>query len=92
MHAFRQGNATIVDGLNAPMRVRQDRLVHEKAERFSAILMQLVEMIEELPTKSPRFFARLSPHRLRLNHLSSCQYNEIALKVFAQEEGAVPKW
>jgi len=36
------------------MRVRQDRLVHEKAERFSAILMQLVEMIEELPTKSAR--------------------------------------
>jgi integrase len=31
-HAFRHGNATIMDGLNAPMRVRQDRLGHEKAE------------------------------------------------------------
>lgn len=32
LHAFRHGNATIMDGLNAPMRVRQDRLGHEKAE------------------------------------------------------------
>jgi integrase len=32
LHAFRQGNATIMDGLNAPMRVRQDRLGHEKTE------------------------------------------------------------
>jgi hypothetical protein len=31
-HAFRQGKATIMDGLNAPMRVRQDRLGREKAE------------------------------------------------------------
>jgi len=30
LHAFRHGNATIMDGLNAPMRVRQDRLGHEK--------------------------------------------------------------
>ncbi|HTS56704.1 MAG TPA: hypothetical protein VMH03_04105 [Terriglobales bacterium] len=29
---FRYGNAIIMDGLNAPMRVRQDRLGHEKAE------------------------------------------------------------
>ena len=72
--------------------MRQDRLGCEKAETISAILMQLVEMIEELPTKSARFFARLCPNRLRLKHLSSCQYNEIALKRFAQEEGAVPKW
>ncbi|HYL12066.1 MAG TPA: site-specific integrase [Terriglobales bacterium] len=32
LHAFRHGNATIMDGLNAPMRVRQDPLGHEKAE------------------------------------------------------------
>jgi integrase len=32
LHAFRHGNATIMDGLNAPMRVRQGRLGHEKAE------------------------------------------------------------
>jgi hypothetical protein len=63
-----------------------------RKRRFSAILTQLVEMIEELPTKSARFLARLCPNGLRLKHLSSCQYNEIALKVFAQEEGAVPKW
>jgi hypothetical protein len=66
--------------------------VTRKPRPFSAILMQLVEMIEELPTKSARFFARLCPNGLRLKHLSSCQYNEIALKVFAEEEGAVPKW
>jgi integrase len=29
---IRHGNATMMDGLNAPMRVRQDRLGHEKAE------------------------------------------------------------
>ena len=63
-----------------------------KLRRHSAILMQSVEMIEELPTKSTRFFAQLCLDRLRLKHVSSCQYNEIALKVFAQEEGAVPKW
>jgi hypothetical protein len=32
LRAFRQDNLTIMDGLNAPMRVRQDRLGHEKAE------------------------------------------------------------
>ena len=60
LHAFRHGNATIMDGLNAPMRVRQDRLGHEKAETTSAILMQSVEMIGELPTKSARFFAQVA--------------------------------
>jgi integrase len=28
MHAFRHGNATVLDGLNAPMMVRQERLGH----------------------------------------------------------------
>ena len=28
MHAFRHGNATALDGLNAPMKVRQERLGH----------------------------------------------------------------
>ena len=92
LHAFRHGNATIMDGLNAPMRVRQDRLGHEKAETTLGYTHQSVGIIEELPTKSARFFAQLCPNRLRLKHLSSCQYNEIRLKVFAQEEGAVPKW
>jgi integrase len=32
LYALRHGNATIMDRLNAPMRVRQDRLGHEKAE------------------------------------------------------------
>jgi integrase len=32
LHAFRHGNATIMDRLNAPMRVRLDRLGHEKAD------------------------------------------------------------
>jgi integrase len=32
LHAFRHGNETIMDRLNTPMRVRQDRLGHEKAE------------------------------------------------------------
>jgi hypothetical protein len=40
--------------------------VTRKPRRLSAILMQSVEMIEELPTKSARFFAQLCPNRLRL--------------------------
>jgi hypothetical protein len=39
-----------------------------------------------------RELCQVCPDRLRLKHLSSCQYNDIALKVFAREEGAVPKW
>jgi integrase len=31
LHAFRHGNATMLDGLRAPMRVRQDRLGHADA-------------------------------------------------------------
>ena len=31
LHAFRHGNATMMDGLRAPMRVRQDRLGHADA-------------------------------------------------------------
>jgi integrase len=34
LHAFHHGNATIMDGLNAPLRVRQDRLGHEKVRRL----------------------------------------------------------
>jgi hypothetical protein len=48
------------------------------------MLVQAMEMIEELPTK---FGEILCPNRLRLKHPSSCQYNEIVLKVVAQEEG-----
>ena len=66
--------------------------VTRKLRPPSGILTQSVGMIEEWQTKSAGFFAQLCPDRLRLKHVSSCQYNEIALKVFAQEEGAVPKW
>jgi integrase len=31
LHAFRHGNATMLDGLRVPMRVRQDRLGHADA-------------------------------------------------------------
>jgi hypothetical protein len=54
---------------------------------LSAILMQSVGMIEDLPTKSARFFAQLCPNCLRLKHLSSCQYNEIRLNVFCSRRG-----
>jgi hypothetical protein len=66
--------------------------VTRKPRRFSAILMQLGEMIERVADEIGEIFTRFCPNSLRLKHLSSCQYNEIALKVFAQEEGAVPKW
>jgi integrase len=32
LHAFRHGNATLLDSLNAPMKVRQERLGHASAE------------------------------------------------------------
>jgi hypothetical protein len=90
LHAFRYGNATIMNGLNAPMRVRHDRLGHEKktilgyTHAIGGDDRRVADEIGEIP-------ARLCPNGLRLKHLSSCQYNQIALKV-AQEEGAVPKW
>ena len=46
----------------------------------------------EWQTKSARFFAQFCLSRLRLKQLTPSRYNDVALRVFAQEEGAVPKW
>ena len=63
-----------------------------RLKRHWAILTQSVKMIVELQTKSATFFAQVCLNRLRSKWVSRCQHSEIALKVFAKEEGAVPKW
>jgi hypothetical protein len=47
--------------LNAPIGVRQDRLGHEKAETILGYTHAIGGVIEELPTKSARFFAPTLP-------------------------------
>ena len=47
---------------------------------------------ENCRRKSARFFAQLCLSRLRLKQLTPSRYNDVELRVFAQEEGAVPKW
>jgi len=57
--------------------------VTRKLRPPSGIITHSVGMIEEWQAKSARFFAQLCPAHLRLKHVSSCQYNETVLKVFA---------
>jgi hypothetical protein len=51
---FRYGNAIIMDGLDAPMRVRQERLGHEKAETAMDYTHAIGEDDRELQTKNPQ--------------------------------------
>ena len=87
---FRYGNAIIMDGLNAPMRVRQDRLGHENAETTMDYTHAIGEDDRDWQTKSARFFARLCPIRLRLKQLTPSRYNDVALRVFGAKRARYP--
>jgi integrase len=68
-HAFRQANATLLDRMNSPMKIRQQRLGHTQAEMTLSIYTHVVD--EDAREVAERFDKYLAP---------SCPNPEIAVE------------
>lgn len=62
MHAFRHGNATALDRLNAPMKVRQERLGHVDPRTTMNYTHMVSEDDRKISAALGGFFAQICPN------------------------------
>jgi hypothetical protein len=70
--------------MNAPMRVRQDRRGHEKADTTLGYTHAIGGDDRRIADEICEIFAQLCPNRLRLMPLTANIYNAVAVMFFSK--------
>ena len=73
MHAFRHGNATMMDRLNVPMKIRQDRLGHIDPRTTMGYTHAVSDDEKRAAAQMEKFCAQMRARPKKTNAFAACE-------------------